>query len=157
MKSGVENPNALTERILGACIEIHRALGPGLLESAYEECLCYELVLADIPFERQMTLPVAYKGVQLECGYRLDLLVEKTVVVEIKSIERILPVHEAQLLTYLRLTGVNVGLLVNFHSSVLMNGVKRMVNNFDDNTTAQDEPRSRRGAESRRMSWKTHF
>lgn len=132
MNQRTYRPNELTERILGACIEIHRVLGPGLLESAYEECLCYELSQAGLQFHRQVRLPVAYKGVQLDCGYRLDVLVEGSVVVEVKAVEHVLPVHEAQLLTYLRLTGESVGLLVNFHSAVLMNGVKRIVHNFDD-------------------------
>lgn len=137
MNRAVYHPNELTERILGACIEIHRVLGPGLLESAYEECLCYELSQAGLQFQRQVSLPVAYKSVQLECGYRLDVLVEGAVVVEVKAVEHLLPVHEAQLLTYLRLTGVSVGLLVNFHSSMLMNGVKRIVHNFDEVTAGR--------------------
>ena len=92
--------NNITEKVIGACIEIHRALGPGLLESAYEECLCHELALARLSFERQRPLPVVYKGVELECGYRLDVVVEKKIVLELKAVEALLPVHEAQLLTY---------------------------------------------------------
>jgi len=119
--------NQITEAIIGAAIEVHRVLGPGLLESAYEECLCHELTLRQIPFERQRPLPVEYKGLHLDCGYRLDLLVADTVVVEIKAIESILPVHEAQLLTYLKLGGWKVGLLINFHVSVLKQGIRRRV------------------------------
>ena len=97
--------NQITEAIIGAAIEVHRALGPGLLESAYEECLCRELGLRHVPFERQRQLPIEYKGLQLDCGYRLDLLVAGEVVVEVKAVETLLPIHEAQVLTYLRLDG----------------------------------------------------
>ena len=119
--------NEITERIIGAAIEVHRALGPGLLESAYEECLCHDLNLAGLSFERQRALPVEYKGIRLECGYRLDLLVENAVVVEIKAVSAIEPIHEAQLLTYLRIGGWRVGLLINFNVSVLKNGIRRRV------------------------------
>jgi GxxExxY protein len=119
--------NQITEAIIGAAIEVHRALGPGLLESAYEECLCRELELRSIPFERQRPLPVEYKGLRLECGYRLDLLVSALIVVEIKAVETLLPIHEAQLLTYMRLGGWKVGLLVNFHVVALKHGIRRMV------------------------------
>jgi len=119
--------NEITERIIGAAIEVHRGLGPGLLESAYEECLCHDLQLAGLSFERQRPLPVEYKGIRLECGYRLDLLVENAVVVEIKAISAIEPIHEAQLLTYLRLGGWRVGLLINFNVPVLKNGIRRRV------------------------------
>jgi len=112
----------LTERVIGAAIEVHRALGPGLLESAYEECLCHELHLRGIEFERQVGLPVEYKSVKLDCGYRLDLIVEKSLVLEIKCLEHVLPVHEAQLLTYLKMTGKRVGLILNFNVSVLVRG-----------------------------------
>ena len=122
----------LTKEIISAAIEVHRALGPGLLESAYEECLCRELNLRGIPFERQVPLPVEFKGVRLECGYRLDLLVDKRVVVEIKTVESLLPIHEAQLLTYLKLGGWKVGLLINFNVSVLKNGIRRRVLNFEE-------------------------
>ncbi len=122
--------NQLTEKIIGAAIEVHRTLGPGLMESAYAECLCRELLLQGIPFEREKALPVAYKGVKLDCGYRLDLLVAGSVVVELKAVEELLPIHEAQLLTYLRLGGWKVGLLINFNVPVLTKGVKRMVNNL---------------------------
>jgi GxxExxY protein len=119
--------NEITERVIGAAIEVHRALGPGLLESAYEECLAHELTLRAVTFERQRALPVQYKGVALDCGYRLDLLVENAVVVEIKAVSEIEPVHEAQLLTYLRLGGWQVGLLINFNVPVLKNGIRRRV------------------------------
>jgi len=119
--------NEITEQIIGAAIEIHRVLGPGLLESAYEEFLSHELKLRGVPFERQRPLPVEYKGIKLECGYRLDLLVEDTVVVEVKAVEAIEPIHEAQLLTYLRIGGWRVGLLMNFNVPVLKTGIRRRV------------------------------
>jgi len=117
----------LTEVIIGSAIEVHRELGPGLLESAYEECLCHELHLHKVSFKRQVDLPVAYKGLKLDCGYRLDVLVEDSVVLELKSIEQILPIHHAQLLTYLKLSGKKVGLLINFNVAVLKNGIVRRV------------------------------
>jgi GxxExxY protein len=117
----------LTEEIIGSAIEVHRVLGPGLLESAYEECLCHELNLRRISFRRQVDLPVEYKGVKLDCKYRMDLVVEDAVVVEVKAVERLLPVHEAQLLTYLRLSTRRVGLLLNFNVSVLRTGIVRKV------------------------------
>jgi|SRR5579872_766543 len=116
-----------TASIIGAAIEVHRALGPGLLESAYEECLCHELHLRGLAFERQVDLPVSYKGILLACGYKIDLIVEQEVVLELKAVEAILPVHEAQLLTYLRLSGKNVGFLINFNTPVLTRGIKRLV------------------------------
>jgi GxxExxY protein len=119
--------NQLTGAIIGSAIEVHRGLGPGLLESAYEECLCRELSLRNVPFERQRPLPVEYKGVRLDCGYRLDLLVADTVVVEIKAVADVLPIHEAQLLTYLKLGGWKVGLLINFNVPVLKRGIRRRV------------------------------
>ena len=117
----------LTEAIIGAAIEVHRALGPGLLESAYEECLCHELGLRGLSFERQYPLPVVYKGVTLACGYRMDIVVEDQVVIELKTVDKLLPVHEAQLLTYLKLSGKRIGLLFNFHCEVLRAGMKRRV------------------------------
>src|SRR5438270_4841755 len=114
--------SGLTEQIIGAAIEVHRVLGPGLLESAYEECLCRELGLRALPFKRQVDLPVEYKGVKLDCGYRIDLVVSNAVVVELKCVERLLPVHDAQLITYLKLTGIQVGLLFNFYTEVLTRG-----------------------------------
>ena len=122
--------SGLTERIIGAAIEVHKTLGPGLLESAYEECLAYELLSANVTFERQLPLPVAYKSIQLDCSYRLDFLVEQTVVLEIKTVESLQPIHEAQLLTYLKLGGWPIGLLINFNVPVLTKGIRRMVNNF---------------------------
>jgi GxxExxY protein len=112
----------LTESTIGAAIEVHRALGPGLLESAYEECLCREFYLRGIAFKRQVPLPVEYKGVKLDCGYRLDLIVEDVLILEIKCLEHVLPVHEAQLLTYLKMTGKRVGLILNFNVPVLTRG-----------------------------------
>ncbi len=123
----MERVNTLTGEIIGAAIEVHRALGPGLLESAYEECLCHELTLRGVAFQRQVPLPLAYKGTQLDCGYRLDLLVEDTVVVEVKAVQEVLPLHEAQLLTYLRLGGWKVGLLLNFNVPVLRRGIRRLI------------------------------
>ncbi|HVF27742.1 MAG TPA: GxxExxY protein [Pyrinomonadaceae bacterium] len=119
--------NKVTEAIIGAAIEVRRALGPGLLESAYSECLCRELSVRDVPFEREKPLPLEYKGIRLECGYRLDLLVADSVVVEIKAVEAVVPVHEAQLLTYLRLGGWRVSLLINFNVEVLKQGIRRKV------------------------------
>src|SRR5207247_1166234 len=110
-------------KIIGAAIEVHRTLGPGLLESVYEEALSRELSLREIPFARQVPLPVEYKGIRLECGYRMDVVVQDTVILELKSVEAILPIHRAQLLTYLRLAGKPVGLLINFNSSVLREGI----------------------------------
>ena len=117
----------LTEQIIGAAIEVHKALGPGLLESAYEECLCHELALRTLRFERQVPLPVRYKGVKLDCGYRIDLVVEDLVIVELKTVESVLPVHEAQLITYLKLSGKKVGFIFNFNVAVLKNGIVRRV------------------------------
>jgi len=117
----------LSERVIGAAMEVHRLLGPGLLESAYEACLCRELDLLGIPFERQVPLHLDYKGVKLEEGYRMDIVAEHRIVLEIKSAQELLPIHEAQLLTYLRLSGLKVGLLINFNVPVLRNGIKRRV------------------------------
>lgn len=124
--------NEVTQTSIGAGIEVHRALGPGLLESAYEECLCRELDLRKIQFDRQRHLPVNYKRIRLDCGYRLDLLVAGTVVVEIKAVDRLLPIHQAQLLTYLRLGGWKVGLLMNFNVAALKQGIKRVVLGLDE-------------------------
>lgn len=117
----------LTSQIIGAAIEVHRALGPGLLESAYQTCLAHELTLRGLSFEQQKPLAVEYKGVRLDCGYRLDFLVAGKVVVELKAVDQLLSVHEAQLLTYLKLTRCKVGLLINFNVPVLKRGIKRMV------------------------------
>ncbi len=122
-----ETRDPITDRIIGLAIEVHRALGPGLLESAYEECLCYELDNHKIPFIRQVPLPVVYKSVRLECGYRMDLVVADQTVVELKTVERLLPIHEAQLLTYLKLSGIRTGLLMNFNAAVLKDGIRRRV------------------------------
>ena len=120
--------NDISGKIIGAAIEVHRKLGPGLLESAYEECLCCEMALRGIKFERQVPLPLNYKGVDLDCGYRLDLLVEDKVIIELKSIETLEPIHDAQLLTYLRLRDAWLGLIINFNVIMLKDGVKRLVN-----------------------------
>ncbi len=122
----------LTEAIIGAGIEVHRVIGPGCLESTYLACMCRELTLRGISFERERPLPVMYKGERLDCGYRLDLLVSGMVVVELKAVERIEPIHEAQLLTYLRLGGWKVGLLINFNVPVLKDGIKRRVLDWRD-------------------------
>lgn len=119
--------NVLTSEIIGAAIEVHRHLGPGLLESAYQRCLARELELKSIPFRYECPLPLEYKGLQVKCGYRVDILVADAVVVETKSIETIAPVHEAQLLTYMRLGGWKVGLLINFNVMVLKSGIRRKV------------------------------
>ena len=117
----------LTERVIGLAIAVHRALGPGLLKSAYEECFCLELREAGITFSRQVPLPVVYKGIRLDCGYRLDVVLERDLIVEIKAVERLLPIHEAQILTYLRLSSIRTGLLVNFNSVVLKDGLRQFV------------------------------
>jgi GxxExxY protein len=117
----------LTNQMLGAAIEVHKSLGPGLLESAYEECLCRELHLRGIRFERQVVVPVAYKGVNLDCGYKLDLLIENTVILELKCVERITSIHEAQLLTYMKLLSKPVGFIINFNVPVLRAGIVRKV------------------------------
>jgi len=117
----------LTEKLIAAAIEVHRQLGPGLLESAYEECYCHELKLRDVSLERQKSLPLEYKGIKLDCGYRMDVVADKKAVVEIKCVEKILPIHEAQLLTYLKLSGLKVGLVLNFHSPFMKEGIKRLV------------------------------
>ena len=127
-----EDLNHLTERIIAAAIEIHRHLGPGLLESAYQECLCFELSQAGIRFQREVPLPVVYKGLKLDCCYRLDLLVEDAVIVEVKSNEGLLPVHSAQLLTYLKASDKEIGLLINFNVPVLKDGLKRLVNHYEE-------------------------
>jgi len=119
--------DSLTHAVIGAAIEVHRVLGPGLLESVYEECLCHELGLRGIPFQRQAPLPVVYKDLKMEHGFRIDILIPGQLIIEIKAVEAIAPVHEAQLLTYLRLSGIHVGLLLNFYVAVLKDGIKRMV------------------------------
>jgi GxxExxY protein len=122
--------NGLTEKIIGAAIEVHKMLGPGLLESAYEVCLAHEFSLGNISFEHQVPVPVTYKSFPVDCGYRLDFLVEKSVVVELKTVEALQPIHQAQLLTYLKLGGWPIGLLINFNVPVLKKGIKRIVHNL---------------------------
>ena len=117
----------LTGEIIAAAIDVHREFGPGLLESAYQASMCRELALRRVPFRSQLDLPLEYKGVRLDCGYRIDLLVDDRVLVELKSVERVLPVHEAQLITYLRLSGVHVGLLINFNVPTLRRGIVRRI------------------------------
>ncbi len=126
------NFHQLTERVIGLCIEVHRQLGPGLLESAYQTCLAFELEEAGIPFEREVHLPVIYKGRALDANYRLDFVVEGSVVLELKSVEALMPIHEAQVLTYLRLSGQSLGLLINFNAPLLKQGIKRVVLNHPD-------------------------
>jgi len=119
--------NALTGRIIGAAIEVHRHLGPGLLESAYETCLAYELERRGLAVERQKALPLVYKDIRMDHGYRLDLLVERDVILEIKVVEQIAPVHEAQILSYLRFSGCKIGLLINFNVKLLKDGIRRFI------------------------------
>ena len=122
-----EKLNQLTEAVIGSAIDVHRVLGPGLLESTYEMCLCRELALRGVPFERQKTIPVIYKGVELDCGYRADLIVDGRLLLEIKSIDHTSAIHDAQLLSYLKLSGLKVGLLINFNVRLLKHGVHRKV------------------------------
>ena len=122
-----EELNALTRKIIGAGIEVHRHLGPGLLETSYETCLAYELQQRGLAFERQKALPLMYKEIRLDQGFRIDLLVEDAVVVELKAVDQLLPVHEAQILSYLRFTGCKVGLLMNFNVKLLKDGIRRFV------------------------------
>jgi GxxExxY protein len=124
--------NEITEAVIGAAIEVHRALGPGLLESAYIQCLCYELTLRKIPFGLEVPLPVVYKGFKLDCGYRVDMVVAGAVVAEFKAVEHVAPIHEAQLLTYLRMGAWKAGLLINFNVLVLRDGIVRRVLGLDE-------------------------
>lgn len=117
----------LTEQIIGSAIAVHKALGPGLMESAYEQCLCHEMNCSGLQFRRQVRMPVEYRGVKLDCGYRIDLMVADRVIIEIKSVRTVLPVHKAQLLTYLRLSGKQVGLILNFNVTTLRDGIVRKV------------------------------
>ena len=119
--------DGLTDQIIGFAIEVHRHLGPGLLESAYEECLCFELNQTGIDFKRQVPLPVVYKSVRLDCGYRIDIVVEGRLILELKAIERLMAIHEAQVLTYMRLSGIHTGLLLNFNTPVLKDGIRRLM------------------------------
>ncbi len=120
--------NNVTSGIIGAAIDVHRALGPGLLESAYEACLAYELIQREMKVEQQKPLPLIYRDVQLDCGYRIDLLVDDAVTLEIKSVDSLAPIHQAQLFSYLKLSGCAVGLLINFNVKLLKQGIVRMVN-----------------------------
>ena len=117
----------LSRSVIGCAIEVHRTLGPGLLESTYRHCLAYELSEAQIPFQMELPLPVRYKNILLDCGYRIDLLVSADLIVEIKSVETLLPIHQAQTLTYMRLAKIPIGLLINFNVTKLQNGIKRFV------------------------------
>ena len=123
----MDDLNSITGRVIGAAIDVHRALGPGLLESAYEACLAYELTQNGLHVERQKSLPVVYKEVNLNAGYRLDLLVERRIIVELKAVDSLTPLHKAQLLSYLKLSGLNLGLLINFNVQVLKNGIQRVI------------------------------
>jgi len=136
MAQSIGELNKITSAVIGAAIEVHRQLGPGLLESSYRECLCRELLLRSIPFEKEKPLPIEYKGIHLGCGYRMDLLVAGSVVVEIKSVEALNPIHDAQLLTYLRIGGWRVGLLINFNVAVLKNGIHRKILGFENEQAA---------------------
>ena len=122
--------NELSKIIVNACFQIHNELGPGLFESVYEECLYYELVQLGLQAERQKELPVLYKGIKMEIGFRTDLIIERKVIVEIKSVELIAPVHQKQVLTYLRLTGIKLELLINFNEALIKDGIQRIVNNL---------------------------
>jgi GxxExxY protein len=124
--------NKLSSRIIAAAIEVHKALGPGLLESGYEECICHELSLGGLSLERQKPLAVQYKGIDLDCGYRLDVVVENAIILELKSCDKIEPIHKAQLLTYLRLSGLKLGLLLNFNVPLMRDGIVRIVNELEE-------------------------
>jgi GxxExxY protein len=128
--------NEITEEIIGCAIKVHQALGPGLLESAYEECLYYELVKMGFFTEKQKALPLIYEEIKLECGYRIDLVVEKKVIVEVKSVEALNDIHLAQLLTYLKLANIKLGLLINFNVLKVKNGLRRVVNNYSDSASS---------------------
>jgi GxxExxY protein len=133
-----EELNHITEKIIGAAVKVHRALGPGLLESAYEACLAFELAEAGLSVEQQKPLPLIYRDVKLDCGYRLDLLVDGKVIVEVKAVDKLAPIHQAQLLSYLKLSDCRVGLLINFNVLILKEGgIRRVVNNFPDSPRPQ--------------------
>ena len=131
----MQNVNELTDAIIGAGMEVHRSLGPGLLESTYEMCLCRELNIRGIPFQRQVPIPVDYKGAKLDCGYRADIVVDGRILIEIKAIDSLLPIHDAQLLTYLRLGGWKIGLLINFNVELLKHGLRRRVLGLEEEVT----------------------
>ena len=124
--------NRLTERVIGLCIEVHEHLGPGLLESAYQTCLAFELEEAGLSFEKEIHLPIRYKGRTLDANYRMDFVVEDRLVLELKAVETVLPIHEAQVLTYLRLSGHSIGLLINFNANLLKQGIRRLVHNLQE-------------------------
>jgi GxxExxY protein len=124
--------NKLSSKVIGAAIEVHKHLGPGLLESAYEECLCHELDLRSTRYERQKPLHVVYKGKELDCGYRLDIVVDNQLIVELKSVEKIEPIHKAQLLTYLKLSDIRLGLILNFNVTMMKDGIVRIVNDLSE-------------------------
>jgi GxxExxY protein len=124
--------NQLSNKIIGAAIEVHKAIGPGLLESAYERCLCRELALRGVSFKSQVPLPLIYKGEKLDCGYQMDLVVENAVIIELKACEKIEPIHKAQLLTYLKLSDLKLGLLLNFNVPVMRDGITRIVNHLEE-------------------------
>ena len=132
-----QRENQITRQVIGSAIEVHRALGPGLLESPYEECLCYELAHQGLPFARQVVLPVRYRDVKLDCGYRIDTLVDGLVIIKLKAVESLLPIQDAQQLTYLKLAEKRVGLLMNFNVPILKQGLKRIVNQFPDPFASQ--------------------
>ena len=127
MTGGRVERDPLTETVIGLAIEVHRALGPGLLESAYEACFCYELKANDVSYQRQVPLPVVYKSIKLDCGYRIDVVIDGLLVIELKTVDRLLPIHDAQMLTYLKLSGIRTGLLMNFNMPVLKDGIRRLV------------------------------
>ncbi len=137
MVTEAEELNQITDKIIGAAIKVHRALGPGLLESAYEACLAFELVEAGLSVEQQKPLPLVYRDVKLDCGYRLDLFVNGKVIVEVKAIEKLAPIHQAQLLSSLKLADCRVGLLINFNVLILKDGIYRGVNKFPDSPRPQ--------------------
>ena len=141
MSEESERLNHITEDIIGAAIEVHREIGPGLLESAYEACLAFELSERKRKVVRQVPLPLVYKSVKLDCGYRLDLLVDDLVIVELKAVDALNDVHKAQLLSYLKISGLNVGLLINFNVKMLKQGIVRVVNNLPESPRSQRSPR----------------
>ena len=124
--------NKLSSKIIGAAIEVHKVLGPGLLESTYEECICHEMSFGGLSLERQKPLAIMYKGMKLDCGYRLDVVVENAIILELKSCEKIEPIHRAQLLTYLKLSGLNLGLILNFNVTLMRDGIGRIVNELQE-------------------------
>ena len=140
-----KNINKITDQIIGFAIEVHKAMGPGLLESAYEQCLSHEFSLRGIAFKRQHPLPVVFKGTKLACGYRADFIVENSVLLEIKAVDVLLPIHEAQLLTYMKLGKLNVGLLVNFNVATFKRGIKRFVLEVGSNGNIKEYLRALRG------------